>query len=96
MYPQSGPAPYHYPPPPFQRQPSNGFGTAGFVLGLLGTVLFWVPLVGFVLAVLGIVFGAVGRAQGAHRGAPIGLAVAGLVLGIIGAVLFLVMLLAVA
>ncbi|MBB3083428.1 hypothetical protein [Geodermatophilus sabuli] len=93
MYPQPGP-PYYYPPPQFQPQPSNGLGTAGFVLGLLGTVLFWVPLVGFILAVLGIVFSAVGRAQGVQRGAPTGLAMAGLVLGIIGAVLFFAMLLA--
>jgi hypothetical protein len=31
---------------------SNGIGTTGFVTGLLGLVLFWVPIVGVVLGVM--------------------------------------------
>jgi len=58
-------------------------GVAGFVLGLLGLLLFWLPGLGALLAVLGVVFGGVGISQGRKSGAGIGLAVAGLVCGVI-------------
>ena len=69
---------------------SNGIGTTGFVTGLLGLVLFWVPIVGVVLGVLGVVLGGVGISRGRRTGAPTGLAVAGVVLGALAIVLFVV------
>ena len=47
--------------------PSNRSGTAGLVLGIVGTVFSWVPFLGFVLGVLAVVFGALGMAA-ARRG----------------------------
>lgn len=63
--------------------PGNGLGVAGFVTGLLGLIFCWVPALGIVLAVLGVILGGVGIATGKKKGAPTGLAIAGLVLGII-------------
>jgi hypothetical protein len=54
------------------------------VLGLVGVVLSWVPIVDFVLAALAIFFGALGVSSADHRGgAGKGMAVAGLVLGVV-------------
>ncbi|HEX2073735.1 MAG TPA: DUF4190 domain-containing protein [Geodermatophilus sp.] len=81
---------YGYPTAyPVQPAPSNGLGIAGFVTGLCGLVLFWVPFVGMVLAGVGVVLSAIGMSQGRRTGAPTGLAVAGLVLGILGVLAFL-------
>ena len=56
---------------------SNGMGTAGFVLALLALFLGWVPVVGWILWVLGLIFSCVGVFR-----TPKGLAIAGL-LGVI-------------
>jgi hypothetical protein len=63
--------------------PSNGLGIAGFVTGLLGLILCWVPWLGVLLAGVGVVLSGIGIAQGKKKGASIGLAIAGLVCGII-------------
>ena len=39
---------------------SNGMGTAGFALALLALFLGWVPVVGWILWVLGLIFSCVG------------------------------------
>lgn len=86
------PQPYYFPPPP--PQPSNGLGVAGFVTGLLGLVLFWIPGLGILLGLLGAILGGAGIGVGRKRGAGIGLAVSGLILGIISlipAILFMTM-----
>ena len=86
--PQGYPAPqpgYGYPPAPAQT-PSNGVGIAGFVTGLLGLVLCWVPWLGILLAIVGTALSGVGIAQGKKKGAHTGLAIAGLVCGIIALV----------
>ena len=64
---------------------SKGFSIAARVCGILGIIGSFIPVVcyfTFVLAVLGIVFGVLGRKK-ANPGET-GLATAGLVLGIIG------------
>ena len=63
--------------------PTNGLGVAGFVTGLLGLVLCWVPWLGILLAGVGIVLSGIAIPQGKKKGAGIGLAIAGLVCGII-------------
>lgn len=57
---------------------SNGLGTAGFVLALLGLILCWVPMVNFVLWILGLILSLIGIFK-----RPRGLAIAGLVLSFI-------------
>lgn len=69
----------------------KGFSIAALVMGILGIVGGWFPIVGYftlVMAILGIIFGAKGRKMSAAaEGKASGLATAGLVLGIIGTVL---------
>ncbi|GAA1334170.1 hypothetical protein GCM10009660_11310 [Catellatospora bangladeshensis] len=85
--------PQHAAPPP----PRNGLGVAGFVLGLLGLLFSFLPVIGLVawpLVVLGLVLGALGVARARRgRAANKGLAVAGVVLsaaGLVVCVLWLV------
>ena len=73
---------YGYPMP--VPQSSNGVGIAGFVTGLVGLVLCWVPWLGVLLAIVGVALSGVGIAQGKKRSMSNGLAIAGLVCGIIG------------
>lgn len=53
----------------------NGMGVAGFVLAILGIVFCWVPILNWILWLLGLVFSFIGVFR-----APRGLAIAGLVL----------------
>ena len=65
-------------------------GTAGLVLGIVGTIFSLIPLmfwIGAPLALLGLVLGVVGRKQAITEGQPTGMATAGIVLGIIGLVI---------
>ncbi|MEV4435114.1 DUF4190 domain-containing protein [Streptomyces sp. NPDC049555] len=72
-------------------QPSNGMGTAGLVLGIIGVVfsltfVFW--FLGVILGILAIIFGAVGRHKATKGEATNkGAATAGLVCGIVATVL---------
>ncbi len=90
--PMPQPMPYGYPAPGYPPyaavppQPANGMGIAGFVTGLVGLVLFWIPLIGLLIAGAGIVLSAMGMSRGRRTGASTGLAIAGLVCGIVGAV----------
>lgn len=100
QYPASPGGPGYPPQPPYgygyPQQPSsstNGLGVAGFVCGLLGLVFFWIPFVGIVLAILGVIMGAAGMTQARRVHNSAGLAIAGLVLGIIAlipAIIFLI------
>ena len=60
------------------EQKSNGIGTAGFILALLGIFFSWVPIVDFIFWLLGLIFSIVGLFK-----APRGLAITGFVLSII-------------
>lgn len=66
----------------------KGLSIAALILGILGIIGGWIPVVGYfttVCAVLGIILGVKGRAKSiAAEGKASGLATAGLVLGIIG------------
>ncbi len=57
---------------------SNGLGVAGFVLALLGIFFSWVPVLGWIIWVLGLVFSFIAVFR-----KPRGLAIAGLVLSLI-------------
>ncbi|MFD7707622.1 DUF4190 domain-containing protein [Streptomyces sp. NPDC059785] len=98
-YPQSGPSYPAAPAAPYPQtpgygmpmQPSNGMGTTGLVLGIIGVVCsltFFLWFFGVILGILGIIFGAIGRAK-ANRGEATnkGAATAGLVCGIVATVL---------
>ena len=67
-------------------KPANGLGTAGMITGIIAVTTFWVPVFSLaspILAILGIVFGAIGlnrvkRGTATNRG----VAKAGLICGI--------------
>ena len=89
-YAAPAPMPYGYPAAP--QAPSNGLGVAGFVTGLIGLVLCWVPWFGMLLGLVGIVLSAIGISQGKKKGASTGLAIAGLVCGILAVLVWIVLL----
>ena len=70
---------------------NNTAGTAAIVAvicggaGLIAPVIPFLKHFGFVLAVLGIVFGSIGMKQAKLGNGSLGLSVAGLVMGIVGA-----------
>ncbi|PKM63162.1 MAG: hypothetical protein CVU97_01570 [Firmicutes bacterium HGW-Firmicutes-21] len=75
----------------FQYHPTansgNGMAVAALVCGILGIIGSFIPFVNYftlVLAILGIVFGAIGLKRAKFSGKGEGLATAGLVLGIVG------------
>lgn len=79
-------------PPPTQSPPArNGFGTTGFVLGLLSVLFAWIPIIGLIawpLAILGLIFGILGIRRASHGVATNrGLSIAGAVLAAIGLVI---------
>ena len=86
------PVQVHNPPPQYQapqaQAQGNGMAVAGLVLGIIGLVFCWIPVLGWILALLGLIFGAVGNSK-ANRigGKGKGMAMAGLVLGLIGLIL---------
>src|SRR2546428_5663968 len=80
--------------PLYMVPPANGLATAAMVLGILCIVLAWLPPLGFILAILAIVFGAVGLGRANAGAGNKGQAVAGLVLGVIGIVIPLLLLVA--
>ena len=74
---------------PVARKGSNGLATAGFVLGLLGLLSSWIPVVnvvGIILGVIGVVLAGVGLAKSKKVNAGKGLAIAGIVLGALGVI----------
>ncbi|WP_410667744.1 DUF4190 domain-containing protein [Amycolatopsis sp. cmx-4-68] len=81
------------PVPPMSApvQYKNGLGTAGFVLGLVGLIFAFIPIIGVIawpLTILGLIFGIVGtlcanRGQASNKG----LAITAVVLSAIGLVI---------
>lgn len=63
---------------------SNGIGTAGFVCGLIGLCLCWIPIagqiIGWILSTLGLIFSIIGVAK---KNTKKGLAIAGLIISCI-------------
>ena len=64
---------------------SNGIGTAGFVLSLVSIFLGWIPILGWIIWILGLILSFVGIFR-----RPKGLAIAGLVISLIG-LIFLIL-----
>ncbi|HUN21271.1 MAG TPA: hypothetical protein PLT34_08450 [Muribaculaceae bacterium] len=60
------------------QKKGNGLGTAGFVLSLIAFILCWVPILDFILWLLGAIFSVIGVFK-----APRGLAIAGCIISFI-------------
>src|SRR5450830_1865148 len=77
-------------PQPGPAKASNGLATAGFVLGLIGLLGSFIPVLnigGMVIGVVGAVLAAVGLAKAKKSGAGKGLAMAGLILGVLALII---------
>lgn len=66
---------------------SNTMGTAGFVLALVAFVLCWIPVLNWILWILGVIFSVIGVFK-----MPRGLAIAGLVISFIGLIVIVAVL----
>ena len=67
-----------------QENKSNGTGVAGFVLALIALFLGWIPVLGWILWLLGLILSFVGIFK-----KPKGLAIAGLVISLLGFILLI-------
>lgn len=65
---------------------SNGIGVAGFVLAIIALFLGWIPIFGWLIWLLGLIFSFVGVFK-----APRGFAIAGLVISLIGIILLVLL-----
>jgi hypothetical protein len=83
--------PYAVYAPAYAPTRTNGIATAGFVCGLIGLLICLIPFgifLGGVLAILGIVFGFLGRSRSREANIPgAGMATAGIVLSFAGLVI---------
>lgn len=61
-----------------QPRKSNGLGVAGFILAIIALFLGWIPVIGWVIWFLGLLFSFIGVFK-----APRGLAIAGLIISLI-------------
>ena len=68
-----------------QGNKTNGLAIAGLVLGIVSLVFCWVPFLGIIAGVVGLILSVMGRKNCAPNQA--GMATAGLVLSIVGIVL---------
>jgi hypothetical protein len=76
--------------PQYQQQQGNGIAIASMVLGIISVVLCFLWFVGPILAILAVIFGALGLSKAKRVGRGRGAALAGLILGVIGIVLAIV------
>lgn len=75
-----------------EEQLKNGMATAGFVLALVTIFLGWIPVLGWIIWLLGLIFSSVGLAKAKKVGGKgKGLAIAGLVISLIGIAVLLLL-----
>lgn len=68
-----------------EEKKSNGIGTAGFILALIGIFIGWLPVIGWIVLFLGLLFSFIGIFK-----SPKGKAIAGLVISIVGLIIWAV------
>lgn len=68
-----------------EAKKSNGIGTAGFVVAIVALLLSWVPVLGWILWILGLIFSFAGVFR-----QPKGLSIAGLVISCLALIVLIV------
>lgn len=89
MQPSPVPAP-PVPPAPAPAKAGNGLATAGFILGLLGFLGSFIPVLnigGIILGIVGAALAGVGLSKAKKVGAGRGLAISGIILGALALVI---------
>lgn len=61
----------------------NGLGIAGFIMALIGAVMFWIPVVGILLLGLGLLFSIISLIVGIASRRQIGFSIAGLIISLV-------------
>lgn len=68
--------------------PRNGYGDASLIVGFLGMIFAWVPVVGIIawpLVIAGVIFGVIGVARlGSGEADNVGVAWSGLACSVVG------------
>jgi FtsH-binding integral membrane protein len=86
------PPPPSPPPPPAvppaaglpERKPGPpGLAIAGFVVGVVGLLICWLPIAGLIVGLVGLALSFVGQRQAQEKDAPAGLATAGIICSIL-------------
>jgi len=78
-------------PAPSGPPQGNGMAVAGLVLGILALVLFFITWPAWILAILGIIFGALGISKANKIGGKgKGMAIAGLVCAVLGLIISII------
>ncbi len=62
----------------------NSMGVAGFVLALVALLTSWIPVLGWIIWLLGLIFSIIGVTR-----KPKGLAIAGLIISLIGVIILI-------
>ena len=70
---------------------SNGIGTAGFVLALFTFFFGWIPVLGWITWILGVIFSSIGISRAKKTGKGKGLSIAGLIISLVGLVVLLLL-----
>ncbi|HJT59559.1 MAG TPA: hypothetical protein VJ761_23825 [Ktedonobacteraceae bacterium] len=86
-----------YPPVPNQgmfvvpTEPGRGIALAGFILGLVSIFTSWIPFLGMIVSIVGIILSAMGQRSISRKG----LAIAGLILSILTLIVALILTIAI-
>lgn len=67
-----------------ENKATNGLGTAGFILSIIAIFVGWVPILGWLVWLVGLILSFVGIFKN-----PKGMAIAGLVISLIGIILLI-------
>ena len=65
-----------------EEKSTNGIGTAGFIMSLIAIFLGWIPIIGWIIWIVGLVLSFAGILK-----RPKGMAIAGLVISLIGIIM---------
>ena len=71
---------------------SNGMAVAGFVLALIAVFFSWIPVLGWIIWLLGLIFSIIGIATAKRKQSGLGLAITGLVLSLLGLIILIALL----
>ena len=74
-----------------QFNPGKGFSISSMILGIVGLVFIWIPPFSFVVSVVGLILGIVGKKKSRAAGVPSGMATAGIVCSTIALVIWVIM-----
>lgn len=72
----------------------KGLGVAALILGIIGLILCFIPVInvfGVILAITALILGIVGMIIAKKKGGSKGMALTGLILGALGIIIFIVM-----